>query len=407
MKKSRTGLVIVLALVATFSSISTAATTIEWWQFWTDPEIKPTVMKMVAEFERQNPDIKVNVTDLTWANGQEKLAVAFAANAGPDLMEIGSDWIAQFAANDRLADLSADFGGDSANFDGMGLARYNQKLYGFPWILGTRVLFINKDVLAKANFSKETIPTSWPSLMESVTQITARGKGQYFGWGSNAPEKHRLYKKYLPFFWSNDAKIFTDDNKYCILSSVAAIDALKFYRDLHNQGFVADQRGIEDAWLAGKVAYVISGDWLIKRIESEKRTIDYATTFIPGPKYPGKSFMGGEFLSVNAQSAHQKEAIQFIKFLTSAENQVEFCKANRSANPSSVKAQADPYYQQNMNLLTFIRQLKQSEHPPVDPNWPTIEDAIEKAVEDALFGSRLPATALRNAQIQVAKLRHP
>ncbi|MBI5266371.1 MAG: extracellular solute-binding protein [candidate division Zixibacteria bacterium] len=382
-----------------------AETTLEWWQFWTDPDIKPTVMEIVREFEAKNPDIKVNVTDLTWAQGQEKLVIAFAANSGPDVLELGSDWIAQFAANNQLADLSGDIKGDSAGYDGWGLATYGGKVYGRPWILGTRVLFINRDVLAKGGYERTYIPANWPQLGESAIKISQNGKGKFFGWGSNAPEKHRLYKKYMPFFWSNGAQLFTDDGKYCVISSGKAIDALRLYQQLNDNGFVADQRGIEDAWLEGKIAYIISGDWLIKRIELEKRAVDYGTTFIPGPKYPGKSFMGGEFLSINAKSAHQDEARKFIAWMTSPENQVRFCKANRSANPSSRTAQADPYFQNNINLLTFIRQLTQSEHPPVDPDWPFMEDAIEKAVEDALFGSKLPATALRNAQIKITQLK--
>jgi len=34
-----------------------------------------------------------------------------------------------------------------------------------------------------------------------------------------------------------------------------------------------------------------------------------------------------------------------------------------------------------------------------------IEDIIEEAVEDALFGSGLPATALREAQIRITELK--
>lgn len=398
-------LLLAAVIAAGVTVTSGAAVTLEWWQFWTDPDIKPTITEIVGEFQKQNPEITINVTDLTWANGQEKLVIAFAANSGPDLLELGSDWIAQFAANGQLADLSEEIAGDSSQFDGWGMATYAGKVYGRPWILGTRVLFINKDVLAKGGYDRNFLPASWPYLAESAARLTQNGKGAFFGFGSNAPEKHRLYKKFMPFFWSNGAQLFTDDGKYCVISSQKAIDALVMYKQICDQGFVADQRGIEDAWLDGKVAYVISGDWLIKRIELEKRPIDYATTFIPGPKYPGKSFMGGEFLSVNAKCGHKAEALKFINFLTSPENQLKFCKANRSANPSSRQAQADPYFQNNVNLLTFIRQLKQSDHPPVDPDWPFMEDAIEKAVEDALFGAKLPATALHNAQIKIAKLK--
>ena len=399
-------LVLGLLFVALISGVSSAKETVEWWQFWTDPGIKPTIEAMIAEFESANPDIDINVTDLTWADGQEKIVIAFTAGTAPDMLEVGSDWIAQFAANGYLADLSQQIAPDSTKFKGWGLATYDGKVYGKPWILGTRVLFANRDLLKRAGIDSTFIPLSLSALQRAALAVQKLGNGVY-GWGSNTAEKHRLYKKFLPIFWSFGAKLFTDDNRYCIISSADGIAALNYYKMLSDScGYVADQRGIEDAFLDGKIGFIISGDWLLKRIELEKRKINLMTTLIPGPKYPGRSFLGGEILVVNEKTTHREAALKFIDFLTSPVNQVRFCKANRSANPSSVEAQADPYFSGNPHLVTFIKQINSSICPPVDPDWPLMEDAIEKAVEDALFGRRLVATALRDAQVKIAALRN-
>lgn len=380
-------------------------TTVTWWQFWTDPEIRPTIDAIVTDFEEANPDIQVDITDLTWANGQEKIVIAFAANTAPDILELGSDWIAQFAEAGKLADLSAELSKDSTNFQGWALSTYQGKLWAKPWILGTRVLFVNRALTRQAGYPADFVPSNWPQLKEAALKVDRLGKDIY-GWGSNTAEKHRLYKKYLPFFWSAGAQFFTDDNTYCVISSVKAIDALKMYMTLHDScGYVADQRGIEDAFLDGKIGFIISGDWLLKRIALENRSIDFVTTLIPGPKYPGKSFLGGEFLAVNAASDKKEAAVKFIHFITSPENQLRFVKANRSANPSSRVAQQDPYFADNLNLQTFIKQISSAMAPPVDPDWPFIEDALERAIEDALFGTRKPAAALRNAQIEITARR--
>jgi multiple sugar transport system substrate-binding protein len=401
LKRSITVLFILLIIL---SSVQ-AKEEIDWWQFWTDPGIKPTIDSLIKEFETSHPDITINVTDLTWADGQEKIVIAFSAGKAPDLMEIGSDWIAQLAANGYLADLSSHISADSANFQGWGMSTYQNKVYAKPWILGTRVLFGNRDLLAKAGFDSTYIPMNLKLFGDAAYTIQGMGNGIY-GWGSNIAEKHRLYKKFLPFFWSNGAQIFTDDDKYCVISSSKAIEALNFYKILNDScGYVADQRGIEDAFLDGKVGFIISGDWLLKRIELEKRKINLATWLIPGIKYAGKSFLGGEMLVVNEKSSKKEAALAFIDFLTNPENQVRFCKANRSANPSSIVAQKDPYFTSNPHLVTFIKQIKSSLYPPVDPGWPLMEDAIEKAVEDALFGRKLVATALRDAQVAITKIR--
>jgi multiple sugar transport system substrate-binding protein len=397
---------LILGCVVVTLSTAQAKSTLEWWQFWTDPGIKPTIDSMVHEFEQANPDIAVNVTDLTWANGQEKIVVAFASGTAPDLLEIGSDWLGQLAANGHLANISAHIATDSASFEGWKLVDYHGKIYAKPWILGTRVLFGNRDLMTRAGWDTNQVPTNWKALTVAALSVRKFGEGIY-GWGSNTAEKHRLYKKFLPFFWSAGARLFTDDDKYCIISSEKGIASLNYYKALHDScGFVGDQRAIEDAFLDGKIAYIVSGDWLLKRIELEHRKINFFTTLIPGPRYPGKSFLGAELLAVSAKSEKQEAALKFMDFITSAQNQLRFCKNNRSANPSSLVAQQDSYFASNPNLLTFIHQIKSSVAPPVDPDWPGMEDAIEKAVEDALYGRHQVATALHDANLKIMQLHN-
>jgi multiple sugar transport system substrate-binding protein len=401
---------------------ASAQTTVEWWQFWTDPEIKPTINAMVAEFEKQNPDLRVNVTDLTWANGNEKIAIAFASGTAPDVVELGSDWIAQFASSGQLADLTDHVASQKTEIQGWSMARYNERIFAKPWILGTRVLFLNRTLLDRAGYDKNFFPLSWDELDTAIHKVSALGPGLY-GWGSNTAETHRLYKKFMPFFWSAGCKIFSDDGQYCVIASQKAVEVLKFYKALHDCcGYVADQRGIEDAFLDGKIGFIISGDWLLKRIELEKRKINFATGLIPGPDptfgtgrnitanlkvhvYPGKSFEGGEFLAVSAKSTKREAALKLVDFITSAENQLKFCKANRSANPSSRTAQQDPYFQSNPYLQTFVMQLNLSEHPPVDPDWVLIESEIEKSLEKVLFEGALPGETLRQLEKTITALR--
>ncbi|MDZ4723014.1 MAG: extracellular solute-binding protein [candidate division Zixibacteria bacterium] len=396
-----------LAAFITFSITNTAQakTTLQWWQFWTDPDIKPAIQEMVSDFERENPDIQINITDLTWANGQEKIAIAFASKTGPDIVELGSDWIAKFADAGQLAEMGQFIAADSNKFQGWGLATYKNTVYARPWILGTRVIFGNRDLLAKAGYGEDFVPVTLIQLGESAFKIDQLSK-EIYGWGSNTAEKHRLYKKFLPFFWTAGAQIFSEDNKYCLVASDMAIASLRFYKMLHDScGYVADQRGIEDAFLDGKVGYVMSGDWLLKRITLENRKINLMSTIMPGLNFPGRSFLGGEFLAINEASENKEAASKFIAFVTSAENQVRFCKAAFAACPSSIEAQADPYFSSNNHFQSFISQIRMSKYPPVDPDWSSIEQEIERAVEDALFGSGLIATPLRNARIAISKIK--
>ncbi len=382
-----------------------SAVEIEWWQFWTDPDIKPTIEEIVAEFENANPEINVKLTDLTWANGHEKIVIALASGTGPDVMELGSDWIAQFAAKGHLADISEWIADDSSEFSGWGMATYEGKVWAKPWILGTRVIFANRDLLRRAGFDDDFVPVTLEQLKQAAYKIDSLGPDIY-GWGSNTAEKHRLYKKFMPFFWTWGAQVFSDDGRYCVLSSMPAIEALRYYKELHDScGYVDTQRGIEDAFLRGKVGLIISGEWLLKRIKKGSHDIDFVTSLFPGERYPGRSFLGGEFLAVNARSDHKEAAMRLIDWITKPDNQLRFCRANSSANPSSIEAQQHDYFRSDENLQTFIKQLRLTRHPPVVPNWVKIEALIEQAVENALFESGLVAEELRIARGKIAGLK--
>ena len=148
----------------------------------------------------------------------------------------------------------------------------------------------------------------------------------------------------------------------------------------------------------------MSGDWLLKRIRNEKPDFNYATTLIPGLQYPGKSFAGGEYLAISAGSKHKAAALDFIKFITNAENQLLFCKANYSANPSNKETTTDSFFADDINLQTFVMQMKLSKSPPAVPEWVYIEDIIETTLEDILFNDAPMAERLYEAKIKIEEL---
>jgi multiple sugar transport system substrate-binding protein len=393
----------VLCLISCDSN-QTGPVTLEWWQFSTDPAIKPTIEKMVADFETKNPGIKIKITDLTWANGHDKIVLAFSSGTAPDIIELGSDWIAEFALSGQLADITTDVQNDKAAFFGWQPTAYNDRIYAFPWILGTRVLYVNNSLSRKAGLADDFIPFNWDLLKEMCYKIDSLGKDIY-GFGANAAEKHTLYKKFLPFLWSNGGYLISTTGKFSTFATDRAYDALKYYKELcDSTGLVDTQRRLEDAFLEGKVGVIISGDWLLKRIRNENHKIDFSTHVFPGPKYPGISFLGGEYLAISESCPHQEAAIKFIRHIVSKENQLEFCRANMSANPSNKAAAEDPFFTEDPHLATFVRQLQRSRMPEIDKNWVYIEDIVERTLENILFNGVPMAEGLYGGKKEIEKI---
>ena len=282
--------------------------TIEFWQFWTDPQARPVIESIVEQFEQENPGWKVNITDLTWADGHQKIVVAFGAGNPPDLLELGSDWIAEFAAGHALSEIEVDTSRFMLTEPGI----FENKIYSHPWFLASRLLFFNKTLLDQA---KTEIPRDWPSLLETCLKIDALGE-EISGFGANSAEPHRLYKKFLPFVWSCGGEIIKDGQ--IRIDNPDVLKALEYYGELTRCGRVETQRHLEDAFIEGKIGFVISGGWFSKRMKESPPDFDYQLVQMIPEKQDdtGYSFAGGEYLVIPYKSKKKQAARQLMEMIT-------------------------------------------------------------------------------------------
>lgn len=408
MKKYLFPVLLLSLLMLSCSGGKPQKTVISWWHFWTDVNIRPVVEEIVADFEHKHPGVDVELVDLTWADGHDKIAIAFSSGSGPDIVELGSDWIPELSSTGHLYDITNLADSVRDRYLMWEPSRYNNRAYAFPWILGTRVLFSNNELLATAGFDSDYSPRTWDDLYKASKAVTETASDKY-GFGSNAAERHRLYKKFLPFLWSNGGAILSEDGKQCLLDSPEALSALKYYLKLCKTGLTDTQRRLEDAFLDEKIGFVISGDWLLKRIDREKPDFSFSTHLIPVPHSGAVSvsFAGGEYLAVNSKSPQKELAMALVRHICSPENQLRFCMANRTANPASIEAAADSGFLAQPHFDTFVEQLTTSRMSPVHPQWVYIEGKLEKAIESALYGAKSAEQAFFDAKNDIQELLAP
>jgi multiple sugar transport system substrate-binding protein len=405
MKRYLLAVVFLSLMLASCGTEKSETIAISWWHFWTDATIKPVMVQIVEQFEQTHPDVNVELVDLTWADGHDKIAIAFSSGTGPDIVELGSDWIPEFSSTGHLHDITEWVKPVQDDYLMWEPTRFNGAVYAFPWILGTRVLFANRELLIRAGFDPDYTPASWDDLLASSEKINNLDDDVY-AFGSNSAERHRLYKKFLPFLWANGGSILSTDGKSCLLDSPDAVGALEYYLKLCNIGLTDTQRRLEDVFLEGKIGFVLSGDWLLKRIAREKPDFDFSTHLIPGPEglESSVSFAGGEYLAINAKSKYKELAYELIKHICSFENELLFCMKNRTANPALKIAAADSTFLTQPHFETFVRQMAAGRMPPVHPQWVYIEAEFEKAIEAALYGTKSAQAALSDACVKIEEL---
>jgi multiple sugar transport system substrate-binding protein len=376
--------------------------TITFWQFW-DAAL---IGSQIARFEAENPGIRVKMEQLTWQNGREKILASVAGGTAPDLCELGSTWFARFAADGALADITAETDSLRPALRLWEAATYSGRVYGVPWVMGTRALFYNRTLFRRAGLDPDRPPETWSGLLEAVRKIHNPARDIY-GYGRNSGERYVLFKKFMPFAWSLGGDVLSPDGRTSVINSPANLQALKFYLGLGPWSLTDKQDLLDQAFKQGRVGVLLSGAWLFKTIPADAPNLDYGVAPFPRPDDrpgPGKSFGGGELLVIFRSSKHCAEALQLARFLARPENALALSRAARSVQPAAVGLEDDPYFRDNPRERVFLEQLSQAVFPPNIARWTEVEGVVESWVEKALYGQVSPEEALAGADREITAL---
>lgn len=362
--------------------------TISFWHFWSEPSQKKAVNELIDKFEKEN-NCNVVTTELSWNDGKIKLFAAFNSNTAPDVLELGSDWVAQFSHSGILASMNAKEMG-IANYEKEFIVPcyYKKQLYAIPWVANTRLIFYNNELFKKAGIPENTPPKTIDEMYAYAERINAI-KGAY-GFGVNGSDPHRLYKKLIPFMWSFGGEIF-DQKGNLNINTPENVRAFEAYASLSRVGIIETQKKLDDMFARGEVGLWISGTWLIDKIKEVNPFLNYSVALFPGvtADKPGISFAGAEYLAINSQSKKQELSKKLIKFLADGKNSLALCKAIKDAGfPADKNYFEDQYFTTLPFMPTFIEQLKHAKLTPQHAKWLDVESALEEAMVEVLYGKK-------------------
>jgi multiple sugar transport system substrate-binding protein len=374
---------------------------ITFWQFWDLAVIEP----IVEEFERQNPGIQVEVEQLTWKSGLEKIQAAVASGTQPDLCELGSTWLPRFSYEGVLDDVTPVYMAERDSFLMWDSGLYDGRAYGLPWVQGTRVLFVNRELFRRAGLDPDHPPDTWDELLDAAQKISALGTGIY-GFGQNIGERYVLYKKFMAFAWGNGGDVF-DESGNVVVNSPEMIEALEFYLKLSPFSLQEKQEVLDQYFKTGRLGMQVSGAWNIKNYKLEAPNLDYTVALVPRPgpdRGAHASFAGAEMLVVFKASRNRDAALGLARFLQSYPQAKALSLATGSVFPASVRAIDDPAFTADPRVKVFIEQAFTSRTPPSHPGWMEMEEVIDRAVEESLYGRRAPRWCLDDAAAEITRI---
>lgn len=389
-------------LLLLFVCLGSSASGLEllFWNFW-DPKF---ILPVIARFEAEHPGVKIRNEQLTWGNGLDKIVVALSNGRAPDICELGSTWTGKFMAEGAVLDLTEKLQDLVPEFLLWEPATWKGRLYGMPWLVGTRVLFYNRKLFREAGLDPDKPPATWDELLAAAAAMHKPETGVY-GFGVNAGEGNILYKKFLPFVWGNGGAILDGSGTF-VFDSPATREAMEFYRKLMAFGLKEKQDILDEAFKKGKLGMEISGSWNFAKYPKEAPDLDFGVCLIPAPgvgKGHTSSFLGGEILVLFKTCKDPAMATEFVRFLTRPENTLPITKEALVSFPANKQAFNDPFFHADPRLVVFVKQMETGVHPPVHPLWIDLEAIINDAVEKVLYGGEVEA-GLKGAATAYARV---
>ncbi|OBG91740.1 ABC transporter [Mycobacterium sp. E3251] len=386
--------------------------------FAANPDERDARIRIVDEFARRHPDIKVRPV-LSAPGVMQQLSTFCAGGRCPDVLMAWDLTYAELAARGVLLDLNTMLSRDQAfaaelKSDGIGALydafTFNGGQYALPEQWSGNYLFYNKRLFAEAGVPSPPKtwqnPWSFTDFLNTATALTKRDRsGRVTQWGFVnmwfSYYSAGLFAMNNGVPWSTPLKNPTHFN----FDNDAFIEAVQFYADLANKHKVApnasevQSMSTPDLFAAGRAAMAMGGHWRYQTfIRAEG--LDFDVTSLPvGPRrqgQPAHSDIGSTGLAISASSQRKEQAWEFVKFATGPVGQALigesslFVPVLQSALDSAGFAKA---HQHVGNLAVLTQGPAYSEGLPVTPSWEKIVALMDRSFGPVLRGSR-PATSL-------------
>lgn len=273
---------------------------------------------LIAEFEKQNPDVKIKWIDVPYSEGEKRTLASILSSTPPDLVNLTPDFSSVLAQKQALEYI------DCAK-----LKDYNKqitqslmtdgKCYAVPFYATSSLTFYNKDLLKKAGIKQ--VPKTYDEL-NLLAPLIKQKTGAFVT---------------MPTLTENDTllKILNKSgiNTPQTLTSDRSVKIFEGYRTLYQKDLIPresitqnHQEALEK-YMSGQLAFIQSGANFLNIVKENAPQVFKHTDVAPqftGDN--GKYDVSVMNLIIPVRAKHKDGALRFALFLTNKQNQIELAK---------------------------------------------------------------------------------
>ena len=384
------------------------------WSYWGDQDETEINGKIIKEFERRNPNIKVKALNEPWTNYFNKVKTEWVGDKAPDVMFLS--FITSYAKQGVIENLEPFIAKDKNELKLndffnplLDTFRYNGDIYGLPRDNDTKVLYVNLDAFREAGIEIPKAGWTWQDLLNMSRKLVVRdASGQITRYGF-AFEPNEWWKLWV---WQNGGEVFDEYKapqppKKLLLNTPEAAGGVQFFADLINKEEVSpryEQMDTSDKiskmFSEGKVAMGFGSH---AQIPSYYKASGLRWDVIPLPQGKKRvNVIGGAGYTINTASRNKAEAWTFLKFLSSVDGQTLFASTGVMV-PARQTIREDNIYLKSAryNTQVFLDETKLGREYPIYIQSDKIDTIMDKELVPVWQGKTTAAAVFAQLPAKV------
>jgi multiple sugar transport system substrate-binding protein len=321
-----------------------------------------------------------------------------AKDASYDVVSVDVVWTAEFAAKGWLTPLKDKLALSTNGFlaPTVKAATYNNTLFAAPSSSDGAMLYYRTDLVKTPPKTMDEMWSMCSVAKKAGIDCFAGQFAKYEGLTCNATEWMNAY----------GAKMVDAQGKPTADSPEAAkgLQALAdHYKngDIPKQAITYQEEESRAAFQNGKLLFLRNWPYvynLASTDASSKVKGKFAVAPLPGVSGPGTSTLGGHMVAISAYSKNKATALDFLKFVTSADEQKTNMEKGSLA-PVLESIYADPALVAKYPYLPVLKtSIENAVSRPVTPFYPGITQAIQENSFAAIQGQKTPQQAVKDMQ---------
>lgn len=377
-----------------------------WHNFSGEDLRAQTVQQIIKDFQSDNPDIKLDVTEIPVDAYRERIGTAAAAKELPDVfLGYPGSFTDEYHKGDLIQPITPLFEEHpewKAGFLEGAFTPFEYEdgqIYSAPVaISATSFLYYNKDKFEDNNIE---VPKTWDELLTAVDKfndlgITPISIGNKEAWVAQSTTFGAIADRVTGTDWflnavKQDNASFTDDT---------FLDALGYFKELVDKnGYQDGANGIDNTqaeqyFAQGNAAMIINGSWTISGLAgttSEDVMKNVGVTTVPAITEGagrGNTITGGPgggfLLNSKSEGMNKDAALELIYALSNADAQKAIAESEALVmyDVEIKEDEVSPLFYQAFNLL------RESEFAPVyDIHLPSAAaEAVNNGLQDIMLG---------------------